>query len=158
MISPLTPRKRTDPTLTENNHWWQSTIQAADAEESQRDAKPGKSLAHTAGKLLKLSIIAALLAVVIIDKKDTLQDLLQLSSVTDGSSDTANLKPASQFAKQKYFLLTQEIAHTKNMIKRAQKMIEVSNQEIEQYSFEKSTAESALEKLKREYDVRGLEE
>lgn len=154
MKSRITPRQRTDPALSELRDWMQEPPSLPERQETRM--KPG--FVHRARNILQWAIIALLLVQLVMERRDYLRSLIPWSVLASEPPAASNLKLPNEFVKQQYQLLSQNLVVKKQMIKHAKQVIEMSNREIERYTFDISVAEMALNKIKSEYDVSGLDD
>ena len=158
MSNRLTHAKRTDPSLPDTSGWFQDLHSPQDQTNPPAAARPPTRLAHRARNGLQLAIIALLLALLVMDRLDSLRHLIHWPVLASEPPATENLKAPNEFVKQQYQSLSQTRVAKKQMIKFAQQVIELSNRDIERYTFELSIADMALNKIRSEYAVTGLDE
>jgi len=103
-------------------------------------------------------IIALLLGLLVTDRLDDLRRLVTWPVLAVEPPPAAPLPAPNDFVKQQYQNLQQTIAGRKQMIRHARQVIDLSNRDIERYTFDLSVAELALNKLRAEYALEGLEE
>lgn len=107
---------------------------------------------------LQLGIIALLLTLLVLDRRDELRALVQWPTLTLTPTTSAALKPASDVVKQRYERLVQEMGYQKAMIKNAKQSIELTQQNLDRFNLELSANQAALDAMKAEYDLTGLDE
>lgn len=153
-----THAKRTDPSLPDNSGWFQDLQPPPDSPNPPAAARPPTRLAHQARNGLQLTVIVLLLALLVVDRLDYLRNLIHWPVLASEPPVTQNLKVPNDFVKQQYLSLSQTRLAKKQMIKHAQQVIELSNRDIERYTFELSVTDLALNKIRSEYAVTGLDE
>ena len=158
MSNRLTHSKRTDPSLPDTCGWFQDQPPPPDSLTPPAAARPPIRLAHQVRNGLQLTIIALLLALLVMDRMDSLRNLVHWPVLASEPPVTQNLKVPNDFVKQQYQSLSQTRVAKKQMIKFAQQVIQMSNRDIERYTFELSVTDMALNKIRSEYAVAGLDE
>ena len=155
----MTHRKRTDPSLPEHSGWFQDLMRPEEQNKPPSvETRTKPSLAHQSRNVLQLAIIALLLTLIVMERKDYLRNLIPWPVQAGESQVNSNLKVPNDFVKQQYQSLSQTLVARKQMIKHAKQVLEMSNRDIERFTFDMSVAEMALNKIKSEYDVTGLDE
>lgn len=154
MKTRITPRQRTDPALSELRDWFQEAPSPPERLETR--LKPG--FVHRARNILQWAIIGLLLVQLAVERQDYLRSLIPWPALAQERPAASHLKAPNEFAKQQYFILTQNLSVKKQMVKHAKEVIEMSNREIERHTFDISVTELALNKLRSEYDVSGLDD
>jgi hypothetical protein len=89
---------------------------------------------------------------------DYLRHLIQWPTLASEPPATENLKAPNAFVKEQYLSLSQTLVAKKQMIKHAKQVIEMTNRDIERFTFELSVTDMALQKIRSEYAVTGLDE
>lgn len=158
MSTRMTHYKRTDPSLPDTRGWIQDLAPSQGHTDPAVTARTSTRRAHRARNALQLVIIALLLALLVLDRMDYLRNLSHWPVLASGPPATENLKAPNAFVKEQYLALSQTLVAKKQMLKHARQVIELSNRDIERYTFELSVAEMALNKISSEYAVTGLDE
>ena len=153
--------RRTDPALQDYQAGWVSDSakpSEPSAQRKTRESRQGHGLGHQVRNGLQLGIIALLLTLLVLDRRDELRALVQWPTVALTPTTSAALKPASDVVKQRYERLVQEMGYQKIMIKNARQSIELTQQNLDRFNLELSANQAALDALKAEYDLTGLDE
>lgn len=153
--------RRTDPSLQDYQAGWVSDSAKPSEPSTQRttgESRQGHGLGHQVRNGLQLGIIALLLTLLVLERRDELRALVQWPMVALTPTTSAALKPASDVVKQRYERLVQEMGYQKIMIKNAKQSIELTQQNLDRFNLELSANQAALDALKAEYDLTGLDE
>lgn len=158
MNTRLTHPKRTDPSLPDTSGWFQDLQPPPNQPSPPAAARTPARCAQRARNGLQLAVIALLLALLVMDRMEYLRGLIHWPDLAGEPPTTGNLKAPNTFVKEQYQSLSQTLVAKKQMIKHAKQVIEMSNRDIERYTFELSVTEMALNKIRSEYAVTGLDE
>ena len=158
MSTRLTHPKRTDPSLPDTLGGYRELQSPPDQPSPAATARTPNRGAHRVRSGLQLALIALLLALLVMDRLDYLRSLIRWPVQASEPPATENLKAPNEFVKQQYQALSQTLVARKQLIKHAKQVIEMSNRDIERYTFELSVADMALNKIRSEYAVTGLDE
>lgn len=102
-------------------------------------------------------ISALLLAGQVLERNRDWLERLRLPALP-APATAATLKPPTPFVRQQFRTVMQEIDYKQQMIRTARNAIDISERDIERYTFDLSVALATLDKLKAEYDWRAIEE
>ena len=153
--------RRTDPALQDYQAGWLSDSAKPSepfAQRTTRESRQGHGLGHQVRNGLQLGIIALLLTLLVLDRRDELRALVQWPTVALTPTTNTALKPASDVVKQRYERLVQEMGYQKAMIKNAKQSIDLTQQNLDRFLLELAANQAALDALKAEYDLTGLDE
>lgn len=153
--------RRTDPSLQDYQAGWMSDSakpSEPSAQRNTRESKQGHGLGHQVRNGLQLGIIALLLTLLVLDRRDELRALVQWPTVAQTPTTSAALKVPTDVVKQRYERLVQEMSYQKAMIKNAKQSIELTQQNLDRFNLELSANQAALDALQAEYDLTGLNE
>lgn len=140
------------PTLSDLELTWQDQAQSRDAHLTAE--RPTQRHSHLKAWLPWL-ISALLLAGQILERNRDWLESLRLPALT---APATALKPPTSFVRQQFRTVRQEIDYKQQMIRTARHAIDISERDIERYTFDLSVALATLDKLKAEYDWRTIKE
>ena len=96
--------RRTDPSLQDHQSGWLSDSakpSEPSAQRTNKESREGHGLGHQVRNGLQLGIIALLLTLLVLDRRDQLRALVQWPTVAQTPTTSAVLKPASDVVKQR---------------------------------------------------------
>ena len=151
--------QKTDPSIQGYQTGWvsESTIPPErHAQRRNKDGRLGHGVSHHLRNGLQLGIIALLLTLLVLERKDDVSALLQLPTINEAPTPKAALKEPTDVVKQRYERLVQEMSYQKAMIKNAKQSIELTQQNLDRFNLELSANQAALDALQAEYDLKLL--
>lgn len=151
----LMKRDTRAPTLSDLELSWQDQDPSRDSHLApERPARRHSRL----NAWLPWLISALLLAGQILERNRDWLESLRLPALTAPATAATVLKPPTPFVRQQFRSVRQEIDYKQQMIRTARHAIDISERDIERYTFDLSVALATLDKLKAEYDWRTVEE
>lgn len=149
----LMKRDTRPPTLSDLDLTWQDSSRDTHLTHDQ----PARRNARMRAGLPWL-ISAILVASQILDRNRDWLESLRLPALPAPATAATALKPPTPFVRQQFRTVRQEIDYKQQMIRTTRHAIEISERDIERYTFDLSVALATLDKLKAEYDWRFIDE
>ena len=150
----LLQRDTRPPTLSDLDVSWPDQDPSRD--QPLRFDQPARRLSRLRAWLPWL-ISALLLAGQVLERNRDWLERLRLPALP-APATAATLKPPTPFVRQQFRTVMQEIDYKQQMIRTARHAIDISERDIERYTFDLSVALATLDKLKAEYDWKAIEE